>query len=301
MSFEKQIVSASRRTDIPSYYSDWIIHRIREGYCETVNPFNRNQRVRVSLRPNDVAALAFWTKDPAPMMPFLDEITEVGLPFYFQFTLNDYPLEIEPTMPPSHERIRIMRELASKIGTERVIWRYDPILFTNLTDYQYHLDVFKQLCNAIKGSVDHCVISFWDDYRSATKRVAGLADKGIHLLPSSLEGPDFDSFILGLSETARTSSMRVFSCAEALPTLQLYGIEPGACIDSEYIGRVFGISVSDRKDKNQRSACGCVISKDIGVYDSCLHDCQYCYANHYQISKIRENYNKNRIDSTSML
>jgi len=269
------IISASRRTDIPAFYSDWLMDKIRKGFCSTANPFNPNQITEISLKPEFVDVIVFWTKNANPLMMHLTELDDRGYKYYFQYTVNGYPELLEPKIPPIDECLSTFRELSNKIGPEKVIWRYDPIIFTNLTDTDYHLNKFEQIANNLAGYTNRVVVSIFDEYRGALARLSKLANKGVQVtqLP---ETDAFNTFSKRLFEIAKATNMEITSCAENKfdPSI----IKPGKCIDNELIMKVFNIDVSNEKDKHQRAECGCVQSKDIGVYDTCQHGCVYCYA-----------------------
>ncbi|HHV54433.1 MAG TPA: DUF1848 domain-containing protein [Firmicutes bacterium] len=267
------IVSASRRTDIPRFYSTWFMNRIRAGYCTYPNPFNRNQVVQVSLKPEDVDVIVFWTKNPRPLMQHLQELDERGYRYYFQFTVNGYPRQIEPRVPTLEECIDTFRELARRVSPQRVIWRYDPIIWAAAFDEGYHFNMFARISAALRGYTERAVISLVDDYRGAWKRMSTIEG----LRPCTPESPGVASLLRRMSDCARAAGMEIVSCAEPYD-LQDFGIRPGKCIDEELIQRVFGIRVSADKDTGQRQACGCILSRDIGVYGTCRHGCVYCYA-----------------------
>ena len=136
------IISASRRTDIPALYSKWFMNRIRAGYCRVPNPRNTKQVSRVSLRPSDVEAIVFWSKNPAPLLPHLRELDSSGFRYYFQFSLNDYPWALEPNLPSLSDRTDTFKDLGRILGPSRVVWRYDPIIISNLTPFEYHREMF---------------------------------------------------------------------------------------------------------------------------------------------------------------
>ena len=141
------IVSVSRRTDIPAFYSDWFIGRVRDGFCLVPNPFNKKQIARISLRPEDVDCFVFWSKNPRPLTRRLDELDRRGFRYYFLVTLNDYPPELEPALPDLGDRLAAFRDLADTLGPDRVVWRYDPIILSNRTDGAYHRRVFERTGN----------------------------------------------------------------------------------------------------------------------------------------------------------
>lgn len=272
------IISASRRTDIPAFYAQWFINRIRAGYCGVPNPFNSQQVAYISLAPQDVDVIVFWTRNPRPLFPYLEELDHLGYRYYFQFTLLNYPRQIEKHTPPTAASIRTLRELAERIGAERVIWRYDPIVFSELTPPEFHRRTYSRLAQELSGSTRRSVISVMDIYSKARERLQAMAEEGAVLQSvQDISGEIFDNLMSSLAQTAITNGMEIFSCAENL-SLKEFGILPGKCVDDNYIQQVFGLQVLHTKDPNQRKFCGCVISKDIGMYDSCLFGCRYCYA-----------------------
>lgn len=272
------IISASRRTDIPAFYSEWMINRIRAGYCTVLNPFNRNQVSYVFLKPADVDMIVFWTRNPGPLMPFLKELDDLGLRYYFQFTVMNNPRMLDAKGPALASSLATFKKLAEQIGPSKVIWRYDPIVFTKETGTQFHLENYQKIAASLSGYTKRSVISIMDIYKKATKRLRQLDELGAPVIPySGKPNPAFDFLMNGIVETARQHQMEIVSCAEDLD-LTHYGIKRGKCVDDDYILRIFGLDVTHKKDPSQRQACGCVTSKDIGAYDTCLFGCQYCYA-----------------------
>lgn len=273
--------------------------RLQAGYCTLVNPFNARQVTRVALCPEDVEAIVFWTRNPLPLLPYLPEIDAREYRYYFQFTLTGYPRIFEGNTPEMHEAVATFRRLAEKIGPARVIWRYDPIVLTNVTPPAYHLEQFARLADELHGATRRVVISLMDDYRHSGERLARLSEHGI--TPEALP-PDSEAFgdlMRGLSRCAQAHGLEIMSCAEPID-LQPFGIAPGKCIDDAYIRRVLGVDVMWAKDKYQRPLCGCVASKDIGMYDSCPHACVYCYATR-SAALVEKNRTTHRSDSPSLL
>lgn len=266
----RQIISASRRTDVPAFHAAWFMARVREGACQVRNPFNAAQVAEVSLRPEDVAAMVFWTRDARPLLPLLPELTDRGFAYYVHYTLTGYPRVLEPRVPAMDDAVAVMQELSALLGPERVIWRYDPIFFTTLTPPAYHVEHFAHLARLLRGTVTRVKVSFFDAYRGADRR---LAATGIPPVPC----PDLAPVMHGLADAARAAGLQMESCAERVD-LTPYGILPGKCIDDALLARLFGLTLPTRKDPGQRPHCGCIPSKDIGSYNTCAHGCVYCYA-----------------------
>lgn len=264
------ILSASRRTDLPNYYSEWFFHRIKAGFLFVRNPMNFHQISEIRINPEVVDCIVFWTKNPLPMMNRLEELKEYN--YYFQFTLTGYGNDVEKNIPNKKtEMIPAFRELSGKIGKEKVIWRYDPIFFSGRYTAEYHLKAFKSIAEALKGYTDQCVISFADLYPKNKKNMEKL-------LYSDLNDSEFRNFIKELSVIAADHDLKLCSCAEEMD-LSEYGIVHNCCIDKELIEQIVGCKLKVRKDKNQRNECGCVESVDIGAYNTCKNGCAYCYAN----------------------
>ena len=272
------IISASRRTDIPAFYAAWFMNRVRAGFCTVPNPFNANQISHISLRPEDVNAIVFWTRNPRPLLTALDELDARGYRYYFQYTILDNPRLLDPRTPPVTAAVETFRRLADRIGPARVIWRYDPIVLSSVTDASFHQERYAWIAEQLRGYTTRSVISIVDVYRKAARRLHALAAQGVTFpdqAPATL--PGFADLLRSLVATAAQHGMEIVSCAEEID-LTGYGVQPGKCIDDDLLARVFGLQLDLRKDPGQRDACGCVVSRDIGMYDSCPFSCQYCYA-----------------------
>lgn len=264
------IISASRRTDIPTYYSEWFMNRIREGYALARNPMNAHQVSRISLSPEVVDGIVFWTKNPAPMLDKLPQLKDFM--YYFQFTLNAYEQDVEAGVPLKHKYIvPTFQRLSEMIGPERVVWRYDPILVSDKYTFDYHVKYFELLAKKLASYTQKCTISFLDMYVKTERNVAGL-----NIQPWTLELQD--AMAKSLAEIAHSYGLELETCAEGIE-LEKYGIKHAHCIDGELFAKLLGCPLKVGKDKNQRKECGCVDSVDIGAYNTCRNGCRYCYAN----------------------
>ncbi len=263
------ILSVSRRTDISAFYFDWFLNRLEEGYLCVKNPLNARQVGRVALNEKSIDCIVFWTKNPENALPKLDRLG--GYMYYFQYTLNPYGSHIEKNVPPLEQRIETFKKLSEKIGKERVIWRYDPIFMTEELDAAYHLEKFKQLSEALGSHTGTVVIGVLTYYRKIKKNMEALSCREITEKELAL-------LIPRLKEIAGRHGLGIYCCADEL-NLGRFGIEPGRCIDHRLIARLLGEEVELKKDKNQRAACRCVESIDVGAYNTCRHGCRYCYAN----------------------
>ena len=307
------IVSASRSTDIPAFYADWLVERLKAWWCGWINPFNQ-QRYRVSFA--DTRMIVFWSKNPASMLERLDEVESLGFrQYYFQFTLNDYVAEgMEPNVPPVAERIDTFKRLADRIGKERVIWRFDPLMLTEKISIDALLERVGNIGQQLKGYTEKLVFSFIDiaAYRKVQKNLAGL---GIREFSPN----DQIKFAQGLAELNQDLRLGLATCGE-LADLSAYGVKHNKCVDDDLMVRLFhddaklmdfigaecdmidGWTIKkSKKDKGQRKACGCIVSKDIGMYNTCPHLCKYCYANFSDelvLKNYRQFFSKDDIIST---
>jgi hypothetical protein len=264
------ILSVSRRTDIPNYYSEWFLNRIKEGYLYVRNPFHARQVSKITVSPERVDCIVFWTKNPEPMFSRLDELD--AYPYYFQFTLTGYGRDIESHIPHKKKvMIPIFQTLSDRIGREKVIWRYDPILFTDRYSPQYHIRAFEQIAKELHGYTSKCVLSFVDLYAKNKKSMEELRC-------FSLTEQDLTAFAAEIAQIADRYGMRAASCAEAADWSSV-GIEHSCCIDKELIEHISGCKIRAGKDRNQRNECGCIESIDVGAYNTCRNGCRYCYAN----------------------
>ena len=264
------ILSVSRRTDIPSYWSDWFLRRIKEGFACVRNPMNPHQISQISLSPEVVDCIVFWTKNPGALAKRLDELD--GYPYYFQYSLTGYGKDVESNLPDKKAvLIPLFQELSRKLGPKRVVWRYDPILFSRRYSPDYHLRAFEEIAKRLEGCGERVVISFVDLY---TKTRRGTTSLELLPPPSDEELLEFAGKLAGL---AQRHGFIVETCAEKI-NLETVGIRHGHCIDKPLIEEIIGCRLTVSKDKNQRPECGCFESVDIGLYNTCHNGCRYCYA-----------------------
>ena len=292
------IISASRSTDIPAFYADWLINRLKEGYVKWKNPFNG---VPLYVSFDKARLIVFWTKDAKPMIKHLDYLDERQLNYYFQFTLNDYDAEkLEPRVPNVQSRIETFQQLSDKIGKEKVIWRFDPLVLTDKIGVDELLRKVENIGNQLKNYTEKLIFSFANI--KIYKKVQN------NLKSNSIPYHEFNErtmneFAAGLQRLNENWHFELATCAEQIP-LEKYGIVHNKCVDDDLMIKLFsndkvlmdflGVKIMpanmfnpnstitkarDNKDKGQRKFCGCVVSKDIGEYNTCPHLCEYCYAN----------------------
>ena len=307
------IISASRSTDIPAFYAKWFFNRLKKGYCAWYNPFNQQQKMYISFK--NCKVVVFWTKNPNPILPYLHELDEKGIHYYFQFTLNDYAKEgFEPNVPSVDERVETFKKLSEMIGKERVIWRFDPLIITpNITPRDLLTRIWHR-GNKLKGYTNKLVFSFVD-VKAYRKVQNNLVKETKLFTKEDVENAEANhaqriEIVEGLRKIREAWhkegwQIEMATCAEDID-LEAYGIEHNRCIDGELMKRIFAedeelvyylhtLKLPERdmfgnippipqktrkvKDSGQRKLCGCMVSKDIGMYNTCRHFCVYCYAN----------------------
>ncbi len=264
------IISASRRTDIPALFSDWLFKRMEEGYVLVRNPMNFHQVSRISLSPDVVDCIVFWSKNPRPMLHGLGNLEKYM--YYFQYTLNAYGTDIEQNLPPLDERIETFRNLSERLGRQRVIWRYDPVLLNERYTIGWHVERYAHIAKELSGSTDKCIISFIDLYPGMKGRVK---DRNVY----ELHTEEKRRLAGELSAIAGGCGFSIDTCAEDIDLAE-FSVGHAHCIDAGLISRLLGCAVKAGKDKAQRPECGCAPGIDIGLYNTCRNGCIYCYANH---------------------
>jgi hypothetical protein len=265
---------------------------LRHGEVVVKNPFYPAQEKRVSLKKQDVDAFVFWSRDPRPLMKHLKEIERGGYPYYFLITVTGYPRLLEPSTPEVETAVFFLKELAGRIGRRRIIWRYDPVIFTDGTTFDYHINNFSNLLRFLSPFIFRVIVSFFDPYPKVNRRLrkAGIA------VEKAVGSPEQQTDLLSrFAAIAARSGLEIQSCAEAAsaanvplggyarPPVGLGGyarppVGPGKCIDEELLNELFGLNLVYRKDPSQRKLCLCQKSVDIGSYGTCRHGCLYCYA-----------------------
>ena len=266
------ILSVSRRTDIPAFYSDWFYNRVKAGFVYVRNPFFPQQVSRIGIDPERVDCIVFWTKNPGPMLPRLDELKEY--PYYFHVTINPYDHRLEAAVPRKNKVIDNFKRLSDRIGPHRVIWRYDPVFRTDGMDMEYLVDSFEAIAQRLSGYTERVMTGFLTRYKKTGRNMQGTAFQ--ELTPE--EKLEFARRIAAISTRYGIDPQACSVKAD----LSGCGVKAGYCIEKELVERLSGYPISARKDRNQREVCRCIESIDIGEYDTCPHGCLYCYANQNQ-------------------
>lgn len=263
------ILSVSRRTDIPRFYFDWFLNRLKDGYVLVRNPLNPTHVSRIPLSPDILDFIVFWSKNPEPMLARLDELKPY--PFYIQFTINPYGKDMETSLPSKEKLMDTFKKLSEKIGPDKMIWRYSPVLLNDTYTAEFHTQTFEKMASILGGYTHRCHLSFLDMYAKIEYNMKKL---GVHE-PTPTEQKEMAEVFL---KSAHKYGITLGACGNV--NLKDTNLSPSVCIDGALIEELTGRQMTVKKDKNQRSTCFCATSVDIGTYNTCLNGCMYCYANH---------------------
>lgn len=288
---QPMIISASRRTDIPAYYSEWFFKRLQEGYCYTTNPMNPKIFYKIPLDQANIDAIIFWSKNPYPMLKKLHLLN--GYAYYFQYTITPYSPDIEKNLPMKKYLVDTFIRLSERIGKNRIIWRYDPILFNTTYTYDYHIRHFKELCQKLAPYTTKVIISFLSIYRKIQKT---CEKQKLY----SLDENEKNNLLKTFAKICFENGLRMEICSQELPRIKNYPVFPARCIDLNLINELTNKKLIIKKDPNQRELCGCAKSCDIGMYNSCYNGCIYCYAS-YQNERLEENKARHDAESPILL
>lgn len=267
------IISASYKTDIPTFYGDWFMNRLGAGYCKMINPYGR-QIYRVSLKRKDVDGIVFWTKNVGPFLSHLPDVQRMGFPFIVQHTINGYPRSLETSVVDAKTSVENAARVRDQFGARVLVWRYDTVVFSSVTPHSFHVENFGTLARSLRGVTDEVVISFAQIYRKTKRNLEGAAAMaGFHWWdPEPADKRRLTAELVGI---ARENGMQLTVCSQR--GLLVEGAAEARCVDARRIEDVAGTSLST-KLKGNREDCGCFESRDIGDYDTCPHGCVYCYA-----------------------
>jgi hypothetical protein len=270
-----QVISVSRRTDIPAFYADWFMNRIQAGFAQYANPFG-GQVYEVALRPEDVIALVFWSRNYAPLLPHLPTLDRRGYAGYFHCTLTGLGRPLEPHAPDASAVIETLHALAERYSPQHVLWRFDPLILSNRTPANLLLERFETLARRLHGATTRCYFSFVDYYRKTRNNLQPLIERGWRF-----DEPDLAAKLdltRQLVAIGRRYQMTLHACCEP-EVLSVPGVHQAHCVDADLIRRLFPAKFQTLKKTPTRRGCGCFASRDIGAYETCMHGCLYCYAN----------------------
>ena len=263
------IIQTGMRTDIPAFYAEWLYNRIREGYVLVRNPYNERQVTKYSLSPDVVDLIAFCTKNPAPMFPYMDVLKSYGQ--YWFVTITPYGTDVEPHVPPKETVMKDFKKLSETVGADSVGWRYDPIFVDEAHSVKWHITEFEKMAKTLAGYTKTCVISFLDIYRKVERN-----------FPEAREVAREDRIKLGeaLIAIAKQYGMVIRPCAEG-NWLAKYGADCSGCMTVHTFETALhaNLNVPKQKNNQRNGSCACLLGADIGAYDTCGHLCRYCYAN----------------------
>ena len=267
------IISASYKTDIPTFYGEWFMRRLRAGYCKMVNPYSR-QVYRVALDRQAVQGLVFWTKNVAPFLKHMPEVRERGFPFVVQYTINGYPRQLETAVVDPEKSVETAWRVRELFGPLALVWRYDTIVLSSLTPLEFHIENFRRLASRLGGATNEVVVSFAQLFKK-TKRNMDSAAQEAGFRWSNPSDDEKRNLLRSLLRVAREHRMLVSVCSQR--SLLIEGTRDARCVDAQRLTELAGSGVRARL-KGNRKECGCFESRDIGEYDTCPHGCVYCYA-----------------------
>ncbi len=277
------IISASYKTDIPTFYGEWFINRLRAGSCKMANPYGR-QVYTIDLTAEHVDGFVFWTKNIGPFLKYLPEVQQRGYPFIVQHTINGYPRELEFRVINYARTVEHMKELADIYGPHVAIWRYDPIVISSLTPLDWHRRNFETLASSLAGTTDEVVVSFAQIYKKTKRNMDWAAHKfGFDWKDhEAISLETIRDLVAELAQIAKAYGMQLKICSQK--ALLIPGVtEEARCVDAERLESISGRSiVAKTKLQGNRKECGCFASRDVGEYDTCPHGCVYCYAVQYR-------------------
>lgn len=262
------IINTGMRTDTVQYYTEWLLRRFAEGSVLVRNPRFPQKVTRYELDPAVVDCVVFCSKDYAPILPRLSEITE-RFNTYFFYTITAYGRDMEPGVPAIDEAMATLEALSQRVGRGRVVWRYDPVLLSERYTTRVHAETFERMAARLAPYVSRCVFSFVEPYRKLDRTMPELT-------PLMADERDYMAELLGGIAARHGLELRICACAGA--RYERYGIKPAGCMRLADIGAANGVSFRPRVHKGMRSGCGCVETRDIGAYDCCPNGCRYCYA-----------------------
>jgi len=261
------IINTGCRTDIPAFYSKWLMNRITEGYVLVRNPYYPSQVTKYSLSPKVVDCLVFCTKNPEPMLKYLDELSIYKQ--YWFVTITPYGKDIEPVVPDKEKVIESFKNLSKYIGAKSIGWRYDPIFINKEFDVKKHIESFEKMCKTLKGYTYNCTISFLDLYEKVKRNAPDLRP------PTKEEQIQIAKEFYRIG---KENDIIIHSCCEKT-FLAEYGLKCNGCMSQEIIEKSIECKLEPSKKKNLRQECNCLMGNDIGAYNTCGHLCKYCYAN----------------------
>lgn len=271
------VINTGGRTDTVQYYTPWLLKRLEEGFAYSRNPLFPHKVNVIDLRPSAVDCLVFCSKDYRPILPHIKEIAQ-RYPIYCHFTITAYGKDIEPGVPSIETSITTLKELSSRVGKQKVAWRYDPVLLTEAYTFERHFETFAFMARELTPFVDRCIFSFVEEYKKLEVNMPELI---------SLSECDKERLARGMGKIAGENDLRLQTCATETDYSN-YGIHPSGCMTLDLLGAANGITFKKVKHKGMRKGCHCIESRGLGSYDTCPNGCRYCYANK-SMERVRKN------------
>lgn len=283
------ILSPCGRTDTVQYYTPWLMKRLEEGYAYSRNPLFKNKVTKMNLTPENVDGIVFCSKNYKPLFPYLEWIEE-RYNTYYHYTITAYGKEIEPGVPSIDDSIDTLIQLSKVVGKNKIAWRYDPILFTEVYTLEKHLKTFAYMAQKLAPYIDRCIFSYVEMYKKLETN-----------MPEIIPFTDEDRIQIaeGIGAIAGKYGIYVQTCGTNGDYSE-YGIHTSGCMTLDVLGRANGVEFKNVKHKGSRKGCHCIESRDIGAYDTCMNGCKYCYANKTP-QKAFENYKLHNPESPIML
>ncbi len=270
------ILNTGSRTDIPAFYSEWFMNRIREGFVMVRNPFDPHMVIRYDIDPETTDIIVFCTKNPKPMLEHIDELKDHRM--YWNVTITPYGKEIEENVPNKKEVMDSFIELSKKVGVNSVVWRYDPIFISERYSLDYHLLIFEKMAKYLQGYCNACIISFIDLYEKTRRNFPEVRE---------VSRQDQEYLTERFVKIAARYGMRIRLCHEDRE-LERFGADASGCLSRKVLEEATGLKLKENRGNFTRQGCECLLGNDIGAYNSCMHYCRYCYAN-YDKKIVAEN------------
>ncbi len=283
------IINTGARTDTVQYFTKWLLRRFEEGFVLARNPLFPNKITRYELHPEKVDAVVFCSKNYTPILSHIKEITD-KFNTYFYYTITAYDKDVEPGVPSIDDSIKTLIKLSEIVGKQRIAWRYDPVLLTGKYTKEYHINTFKYMTRLLAPYIDRCIFSFVEMYKKLEKNMPEII-----LLTEN----DKEFLAKSFGEIAGQNGIYIQTCGTKVDYLK-YGIHKSGCMTLDILGRANGVQFKNLRHRGMRQGCGCIESRDIGAYDTCLNGCRYCYANKNP-KKAFENYKFHNPDSPLLL
>lgn len=282
------ILQTGMRTDIPAFYSEWFLNRIKEGYVLVRNPYNATSVTRYEINPDVIDLIAFCTKNPMPMLDKMDVLKPYGQ--YWFVTITPYGKDIEKNVPDIAVVMDSFKKLSKIVGVNSIGWRYDPILIDDTYTVQKHIETFSFMAKELSGYTNTCIISFIDLYDKVRRNYPQV---------KSVLMDDRDFLVKEFVKIGAQYDITIKPCAEG-DSYEKFGADCSGCMTIQTFEKALGYRLDAPKKKSAREECACYLTADIGAYNTCMNYCKYCYAN-YSEETVRNNYKMHDVNSPFLI